>query len=112
MEQKGQDMALRNIWRASEAHSGRRYPEGGDANKQEADTPEGETPVTLSVLQQGINQVRAVQRSADDLVEQARQEHLGPLIEAIEGVLEKFPSDKDTERRYKEARERLERLLT
>lgn len=63
------------------------------------------------MLQQGINQVRAVQRNANTLVEQARQEHLGPLIEAIEGVLEKFPSDKDTERRYKEARERLERLL-
>ncbi|MDO4712713.1 MAG: hypothetical protein Q4B05_02295 [Candidatus Saccharibacteria bacterium] len=111
MEQKGQDMTLRNIWRASEAHSGRRYPEGGDANKQEADTPEGETPVTLSVLQQGINQVRAVQRNANTLVEQARQEHLGPFIEAIKGVLEKLPSDEDIGRCYWGARERLERLL-
>lgn len=39
------------------------------------------------------------------------EEYLGPLIEAIEGVLKKLPSNEDTEQCYQKARQQLEELL-
>lgn len=112
MEQKGQDMALGNIRQAHD--SGCLYPKGNLANTiptgEQGNQYIREKPVALSALWEGIGQFHAAQRSADDLVERARQEHLGPFIEAIESVLEKLPSDENIGRCYWGARERLERL--